>query len=224
MAGLRARLFAAYEAGEVAMRKLLLTLMALATMAVSPAQAVILQIDFSVPTTGDPMLAVGTVVIDNPFDVDSLNSLIGLTASGFNFDVDGFVTFTYDAAADWLQLGGSVNGTGGIFINTNDFMIQIEDFLTSPVVVSTFVVQTGQGFIANQPASVTVGVPNISIPLPGTVWLFLTLAAALVFFRRTEQKGQSPLSARYLTRLVVKTEDWVGTPVCRSIRFDKLRI
>jgi hypothetical protein len=123
------------------MRSLLLSLAAVA-MSVSAAQAVVLQIDFSIVTTGNPNPAVGTVVIDGPFDVDVLNSQIGLTASGFNFAVDGAVTYSYKAATDFLSLGGSNDGVGGTQIGSNDFIIQIEDFLTAPVATAfTLLVQ-----------------------------------------------------------------------------------
>jgi hypothetical protein len=149
IADLHSRSTAASEAEEIAMRRLWLSLVALA-MSVSAAQAVVVQIDFSVSTSGVPNPAVGTVVIDNPFNVDSLNSLIGLTPSNFNFDVDGFDVFTYDASSDQFWLGGSENsGAGGIAVGSNDFLIWIDDFLTAPVVLQALLVQDDQqGFIA----------------------------------------------------------------------------
>jgi hypothetical protein len=175
------------------MRSLLLSLAAVA-MSVSAAQAVVLQIDFSVVTTGIPNPAVGTVVIDGPFDVDVLNSQIGLTASGFNFAVDESVVYNYVVGLDRLTLGGSVSGGADpVALGTNDFRIQIDDFLTAPVATgSTLLVQAAQGFIAvDAPTSVTVGPPGDTepppldaIPLPAGLILLLTGAGTLVLAGR----------------------------------------
>jgi hypothetical protein len=180
--------------GEGAMRRVVLGLAAGLSVATA-AEAVVLQIDFSVVTTGTPNPAVGTVVIDGPFDADVLNSLIGLTASGFNFDVDEFVVYSYLVATDQLTLGGSVSGGAGaiIAIGTNDFRIRIDDFLTAPVAAgSTLLVQTDQGFIAfDAPTSITVGPPGDTgpppvdaIPLPAGALLLLSAAGAMVLAGR----------------------------------------
>ena len=171
------------------MRSLLLSLAAVA-MSASAAQAVVLQIDFSIVTTGTPNPAVGTVVIDGPFDDDVLNSQIGLRASDFNFAVDGSVVYNYLLGLDQLTIGGSIgSGASGVVAGTNDFRIQIDDFLSAPVAAnSTLLVQADQGFIGfDAPTSVTVGPPGgtepppvDAIPLPAGLLLLLTGAGALV--------------------------------------------
>jgi hypothetical protein len=175
------------------MRSLLPSLAAIA-MSASVAQAVVLQIDFSIVTLGLPNPAVGTVVIDGPFDADVLNSSIGVTASGFNFAVDESVVYNYLVGLDQLTIGGSVgSGASGVIAGTNDFRIQIDDFLTDPVATSsTLLVQADQGFIGvNAPTSVTVGPPGgtepppvDAIPLPAGLILLLTGAGALVLAGR----------------------------------------
>jgi hypothetical protein len=180
---------AASGTGEVPMRSLLLSLAAMAISA-SAAQAVVLQIDFSIVTTGIPDPAVGTVVIDGPFDADVLNSSIGVTASGFNFDLDESVVYNYLVGLDQLTIGGSIGGgAAGVLAGTNDFRIQIDDFLTMPVATSsTLLVQADQGFIGvDAPTSVTVGPPGgtepppvDAIPLPAGALLLLSATGAMV--------------------------------------------
>jgi hypothetical protein len=174
------------------MRRVVLGLAAGMAVATA-AEAVVLQIDFSVVTTGTPNPAEGTVVIDGPFDEDVLNSLIGLAWDGFNFDVDEYVVYSYDAATDLLTLGGSVGGTGGIIAGTNDFKIEIDNFLTAPVATgSTLLVQADQGFIGfDAPTTVTVGPPGDTgpppvdaIPLPAGALLLLSAAGAMVLAGR----------------------------------------
>jgi hypothetical protein len=175
------------------MRSPLPSLAAIA-MSASVAQAVVLQIDFSVVTTGIPNPAVGTVVIDGPFDADVLNSSIGVTASGFNFDLDESVVYSYLVGPDQLTVGGSVgSGASGVIAGTNDFRIQINDFLTAPVATaSTVLAQAAQGFIAvDALTTITVGPPGgtepppvDAIPLPAGLSLLLTGAGVLALAGR----------------------------------------
>jgi hypothetical protein len=174
------------------MRRVVLGLAAGMAVATA-AEAVMLQIDFSVVTTGTLNPAVGTVVINGPFDEDVLNSLIGLTPSGFNFDVDEFVVYSYLAGSDQLTLGGSLSGTAGVSAGTNDFRITIDNFLTAPVATgSTALAREDQAFIEiDAPTTVTVGPPGDTgpppveaIPLPAGALLLLSAAGAMVLAGR----------------------------------------
>jgi hypothetical protein len=176
------------------MRRVVLGLAAaMAVATAAEAETVVLQIDFSIETTGTPNPAVGTVVIDGPFKEDVLNSLIGLTWDGFNFDVDEFVVYSYLAGSDQLTLGGSLSGTAGVSAGTNDFRITIDNFLTAPVATgSTALARKDQAFIEiNAPTMVTVGPPGDTgpppveaIPLPAGAMLLLSAAGAMVLAGR----------------------------------------
>jgi hypothetical protein len=152
--------------------KTLLSVLALGLLA-TPASAVIVQIDFSAPTTGDPDIATGSIVIDNPFDEDVFDSTAGVTVNGLNFDVESPVGFTFRASDGFLVIGA---GDTGITNEGNDFSLSFGLRNTESAKHFTLT-QAGQGFIVEHPdgpsnASVTVTELN-PIPLPAGLPLLL---------------------------------------------------
>lgn len=179
------------------MNKTLITTAVALCLLAGPAGAAPYKIDFSFATTDMPNPAMGSVTIDNAFDSDVPGTVIGLTVNALNFnldsDVDSNVAYQYSFASDVLIIGGVTNGPGSIVIDTNDFRVFIDDFLTGSPPTAVAMLTQGAGFIAVD-AITTLNINEITddkgvVPLPATLPLAITALGLLGLMRRRGHQG-----------------------------------
>ena len=153
------------------------TFLALVAVLLSPmvANAVPITItyDFSAAFGGAivPDPATGTLTITFDPDGGDVFGATTATLDSANFAVDGAIVFNFLTSTDSIQIGSDLNGLGGVFDNTNDFLLSL-DFIASatPVLPTglTFLAQTGYSQARNVGGSVSVAT---AVPEPGTLAL-----------------------------------------------------
>lgn len=128
---------------------------------VANADPITITYDFSVNFGGlitpDPATGSLTVTFD-PAGGDVFGATTA-TLDSANFAVDGALVFNFFTATDSIQVGSDLNGLGGVFNNTNDFLLSL-DFIASATptlpVGLTFLAQTGFNQAVNVGGSVSV--------------------------------------------------------------------
>lgn len=151
-----------------------------ALLAGSVAQAAILQIDFSSPTSGSPNPATGSIVLDIDLDSDVSLTSAGVVSSDLNFNLDGNVGYQYFSFGQ-LTIGDDIDT--GASLGENDFFINILGLKTAtPSVLQFSLVQADQGFIAFDASQVSLSVSEV--PLPAAVWLFGSAVLGLGIVKR----------------------------------------
>ena len=128
---------------------------------VGNADPITITYDFSVDFGGTiaPDPATGTLTVTFDPDGGDVFGATTATLDSANFAVDGALVFNFFTATDSIQVGGALNGLGGVFNNTNDFLLSLDSIAsatpTLPVGL-TFLAQTGFNQAVNVGGSVSV--------------------------------------------------------------------
>jgi hypothetical protein len=124
-------------------------------------------VDFGGAIAPDP--ATGTLTVTFDPDGGDVFGATTATLDSANFAVDGTLVFNFFTATDSIQVGGALNGLGGVFDNTNDFLLSL-DFIASatPILPAglTFLAQTGFNQATNVSGSVSIAA---AVPEPVTI-------------------------------------------------------
>ena len=117
--------------------------------------------DFSVDFGGAilPDPAIGSITVTFDPDGGDVFGATTATLDSANFAVDGALVFNFYTATDSIQIGGDLNGLGGVFDNTNDFLLSL-DFIASatPILPAglTWLAQTGFNQASGVSGSVSI--------------------------------------------------------------------
>ena len=141
------------------------TYLAVVAVVLSPmvanADPITITYDFSMDFGGAivPDPATGSLTVTFDPDGGDVFGATTATLDSANFAVDGALVFNFFTATDSIQVGGVLNGLGGVFNNTNDFLLSL-DFIASatPILPAglSFLAQTGFNQATNVSGSVSV--------------------------------------------------------------------
>ena len=170
----------------------------------SPAHALSFDLLFTISSfdpaaTPDPLqvsITFDAAAIDAPWDGITA---VDLTFEGYTYSL-GEVDYINYAEAPWTAVGGTINGVGGIFSDTNDFVYQYDrTTLERHVVVITTTSQPqisyttpnlAEGYDDRFPVTISDATirPTAHVPEPTTIVLLGTGLFGLVAFRRRQFK------------------------------------
>ena len=138
--------------------------------------------DFSASFGGAiaPDPATGTITVTFDPDGGDVFGATSATLDSSNFVNDSSLVFNFFTVTDSIQVGGSLNGLGGVLDNTNDFLLSLDQAASATPFFSLPMFLTQSGFSQAQSISSTV---SVAVPEPGTLGL---LGAGLLglWFRR----------------------------------------
>ena len=118
-----------------------------------------------------PDPAIGSITVT--FDPDG-GDVFGATTATLdfaNFAVDGTIEFNFLTATDTIQIGSALNGLGGVFDNTNDFLLTLDQIASATPLfgpIPMFMAQAGFSQASSLSGAVSVAA---SVPEPGTLAL-----------------------------------------------------
>lgn len=134
----------------------------------------------------------GTFTIAHDFTNSITDTVIGLLGYTLSFSTTATVVYSYDALVDQFRFGGLLGGAAGASSNTDDFILEFDDFTGADPQFYLFSRTTGTGAVD----STSIGKVSISpIPLPATLPLMLGGLAGLGWVGRCKKKATRPTCA-----------------------------
>jgi hypothetical protein len=157
----------------------------------------------------DPVTGAFTITFDPTLVYTDATA--GITLTSLNITAGSAISFCYSAAAyscdgtafsaGELVVGGIANGTALVSYSpaTNDYVLQILDFTSSPVVTEMVYAQVSAGnydiYTSSPPASESVTVTAVTAtPLPAAFPLFATGVGALGLFGWRRKRKNAALA------------------------------